>query len=37
VRGKDYEYEGEVGETLHAGGGRDAYLLVPIVPPGPRP
>jgi hypothetical protein len=63
VRGKDYEYEGELSEfgkkfhyatrgtggmthddpdnrpkdvfsgtvTLHAGGGRDAYLLVPIV------
>ncbi|MBI2494495.1 MAG: peptidase S15, partial [Candidatus Rokubacteria bacterium] len=64
VRGKDYEYEGEIGEfgkkfvygtrgtggmthndpisrprdvfggrvTLHAGGGRDAYLLLPIIP-----
>jgi predicted acyl esterase len=64
VRGKDYEYEGALGEfaktfhygtrgtggmthadpdsrpaeifsgkvTLHAGGGRDAYLLLPIVP-----
>lgn len=64
VRGKDYEYQGEIGEfgrtfvygtrgtggmthgeaqdrpaevfggrvTLHAGGGRDAYLLLPIVP-----
>jgi predicted acyl esterase len=65
VRGKDYEYEGELGEfartfhygtrgtggmthndpddrpadvfggrvTLHAGGGRDSYLLLPIIPP----
>jgi hypothetical protein len=65
VRGKDYEYEGELSEfgkkfhygtrgtggmthadadnrpfdlyggrvTLHAGGGRDAYLLLPIIPP----
>lgn len=65
VRGKDYEYEGELGEfakkfhygtrgtggmthndpdnrpkeifsgkvTLHTGGGRDAYLLLPIIPP----
>jgi predicted acyl esterase len=65
VRGKDYEYEGELGEfgkkfhygtrgtggmthndpdsrppdvfgsrvTLHAGGGRESYLLVPIIPP----
>jgi predicted acyl esterase len=65
VRGKDYEYEGELGEfaqrfhyatrgtgnmthndpdnrpadvfggrvTLHSGGGRDAYLLVPVIPP----
>jgi predicted acyl esterase len=65
VRGKDYEYEGEVSEfgkkfhyatrgtggmthndpddrpanvfggqvTLHAGGGRNAYLLMPIIPP----
>jgi len=64
VRGKDYEYEGELGEfgkkfhygtrgtggmthadpdsrppdvfggtvTLHAGGGRESYLLVPIIP-----
>ena len=64
VRGRDYEYEGEIGEfgktfvygtrgtggmthpdptdrprdvfggtvTLHAGGGRDAYLLLPIIP-----
>lgn len=64
VRGKDYEYEGELSEfarkfhyatrgtggmthddpdnrpkdvfggtvTLHAGGGRDAYLLLPIIP-----
>jgi len=64
LRGKDYEYEGELSEfgkkfvyatkgtggmthndpdnrpqdvfggkvTLHAGGGRDAYLLVPIIP-----
>ena len=65
VRGKDYEYEGELSEfakkfhygtrgtggmthndpdnrpkeifggrvTLHTGGGRDAYLLLPIIPP----
>jgi len=65
VRGKDYEYEGELSDfgkqfhygtrgtggmthndpddrpaaiyngkvTLHAGGGRDAYLLLPIIPP----
>ena len=65
VRGKDYEYAGEVSEfakqfhystkgtggmthndpddrppaifdnrvTLHAGGGRDPYLLLPIIPP----
>ena len=65
VRGKDYEYEGELSEfgkkfhygtrgtggmthadpdsrpadvyggqvTLHAGGGREAYLLLPIIPP----
>jgi len=65
VRGKDYEYEGEVGEfgrkfhygtrgtggmthndpdhrprdafggrvTLHAGGGRESYLLLPVIPP----
>src|SRR5262245_2796691 len=65
VRGKDYEYEGEIGEfgktfvygtrgtggmthndpinrprdvfggrvTLHAGGGRESYLLLPIIPP----
>ena len=65
VRGKDYEYEGEVSEfgkkfhyatrgtggmthndpddrpkevfggkvTLYAGGGRDAYLLLPVIPP----
>ena len=65
VRGKDYEYEGELGEfakkfhfatrgtggmthndpdnrpkevfggkvTLHAGGGRGAYLLLPVIPP----
>ncbi|MHB8771578.1 MAG: CocE/NonD family hydrolase [Syntrophales bacterium] len=65
VRGKDYEYEGEVSEfgkkfhyatrgtggmthndaddrpkevfggkvTLHAGGGRGAYLLLPVIPP----
>src|SRR5207244_2872432 len=65
VRGKDYEYEGEVSEfgkkfhygtrgtggmthadaddrpanlfggmvTLYAGGGRDSYLLLPIIPP----
>ena len=65
VRGKDYEYEGELSEfgkkfhygtrgtggmthadadnrppalydgrvTLHAGGGRDAYLLLPVIPP----
>ncbi len=65
VRGKDYEYEGEVSEfgkkfhyatrgtggmthndpddrpaelfggqvTLYAGGGRNAYLLLPIIPP----
>ena len=64
VRGKDYEYEGELGAfgktfhygtrgtggmthadpdsrpadvfggtvTLHAGGGRESYLLVPIIP-----
>ena len=64
VRGKDYEYEGELSEfgkkfhygtrgtggmthndpddrpqdvfggkvTLHAGGGRESYLLVPIIP-----
>jgi hypothetical protein len=64
VRGKDYEYEGELGDfgrtfhcgtrgtggmthndpdsrppavfggrvTLYAGGGRDAYLLVPTIP-----
>ncbi|HSF07355.1 MAG TPA: CocE/NonD family hydrolase [Methylomirabilota bacterium] len=64
VRGKDYEYEGELSEfgkkfhyatrgtggmthddpdnrpkdifagtvTLHAGGGRDAYLLLPVIP-----
>jgi uncharacterized protein len=64
VRGRDYVYEGEIGEfgktfvygtrgtggmthndpesrppavfggrvTLHAGGGRDAYLLLPIIP-----
>jgi len=64
VRGKDYEYAGEIGEfgrkfvygtrgtggmthddeqdrpreifggrvTLHAGGGRDAYLLLPVIP-----
>jgi hypothetical protein len=64
VRGKDYEYEGELSEfarkfhyatrgtggmthddpdnrpkdvfggtvTLHAGGGRNAYLLLPIIP-----
>ncbi len=64
VRGKDYEFEGELSEwgkafdqaskgtgpflhndpvdrppglfggplTLHAGGGRDAYLLVPVIP-----
>ena len=64
VRGKDYEYEGDVGEfgqkfyyatrgtggmthedpdnrprdvfggkvTLHAGGGRESYLLLPIIP-----
>ena len=64
VRGKDYEYEGELSEfgkkfwygtrgtggmthndpddrpaaifdsevTLHAGGGRDPYLLLPIIP-----
>ncbi|OLC17934.1 MAG: peptidase S15 [Candidatus Rokubacteria bacterium 13_1_40CM_69_27] len=64
VRGKDYEYEGEIGEfgkkfhygtrgtggmthddpdsrpkhifggqvTLHAGGGRESYLLLPIIP-----
>ena len=67
VRGKDYEYEGELSEfaktfhygtrgtggmthndpisrprdvfggtvTLHAGGGRASYLLVPVIPPGP--
>jgi predicted acyl esterase len=66
VRGKDYEYEGELSEfgkkfhyatrgtggmthddpdnrpkdifggtvTLHAGGGRNAYLLLPIIPEG---
>ena len=65
VRGKDYEYEGPLGEfaqrfhyatrgtggmthndpddrppdvfggqvTLHAGGGRESYLLVPVIPP----
>ena len=65
VRGKDYEYDGELSEfgkkfhygtrgtggmthadpddrpaakfggrvTLHAGGGRDSYLLLPIIPP----
>jgi predicted acyl esterase len=65
VRGKDYEYEGELSEfgkkfhygtrgtggmthndpddrpaekfggkvTLHAGGGRESYLLLPIIPP----
>lgn len=65
VRGKDYEYDGEVGEfaktfhyatrgtggmthndrddrpldtfggmvTLHAGDGREPYLLVPVIPP----
>ena len=65
VRGKDYEYEGELGEfaqrfhyatrgtggmthndpddrpaevfggrvTLHAGAGRESYLLVPVIPP----
>ena len=65
VRGKDYEYEGELGEfakkfhfatrgtggmthndpddrpkevfggkvTLHTGGGRGAYLLLPVIPP----
>jgi predicted acyl esterase len=65
VRGKDYEYEGDLGEfgkkfwygtrgtggmthndpdsrppdvfggtvTLHAGGGREPYLLLPIIPP----
>jgi predicted acyl esterase len=65
VRGKDYEYEGELSEfgkkfhygtrgtggmthadadnrpagifngkvTLHVGGGRDAYLLLPVIPP----
>jgi predicted acyl esterase len=65
VRGKDYEYEGEIGEfgkkfvygtrgtggmthddpinrpkdvfggtvALHAGGGRDSYLMLPIIPP----
>ena len=65
VRGKDYEYEGELSEfgkkfhygtrgtggmthndpdnrpadiyggkvTLHCGGGRDAYLLLPVIPP----
>lgn len=65
VRGKDYEYKGELGDfaksfhyatrgtggmthndaedrpsevfdtevTLHAGGGRDPYLLLPIIPP----
>ena len=65
VRGKDYEYEGDVGEfgqtfyyatrgtggmthedpgnrprevyggmvALHAGGARESYLLLPIVPP----
>jgi predicted acyl esterase len=65
VRGKDYEYKGELSEfakkfhygtrgtggmthndpdnrpkkifsgkvTLHTGGGRDAYLLLPIIPP----
>lgn len=68
VRGKDYEYKGELGEfaktfhyatkgtggmthadpdsrppstfdtevTLHAGGGRDPYLLLPIIPPKPH-
>ncbi len=68
VRGKDYEYTGELSEfakkfhyatrgtggmthndpddrpkevfggrvALHAGGGRDAYLLLPIIPPGGR-
>ncbi len=67
VRGKDYEFEGEIGEfgkkfhygtrgtggmthadpdsrppalfanrvTLHAGGGRDAYLLLPVIPARP--
>ena len=67
VRGKDYEYEGELSEfgkkfhyatrgtggmthndpddrpkevfggkvTLHAGGGRGAYLLLPVIPPKP--
>jgi predicted acyl esterase len=67
VRGKDYEYEGELSEfgkqfhyatrgtggmthddpdnrpravfggtvTLHAGGGRESYLLLPIIPPKP--
>jgi predicted acyl esterase len=66
VRGRDYEYEGELGEfgkkfhygtrgtggmthadpddrppavfdnrvTLHAGGARESYLLLPIIPPG---
>jgi hypothetical protein len=65
VRGKDYEYTGELSDfgskfhyatrgtggmthndpdnrpketfggkvTLHAGGGRDAYLLLPSIPP----
>ncbi len=65
IRGKDYEYEGELSEfgkkfhygtrgtggmthndadnrpvavfggkvTLHAGGGRDAWLLLPVIPP----
>jgi predicted acyl esterase len=65
IRGKDYEYEGELSEfakkfhygsrgtggmthndpdnrpaslfggsvTLHAGGGRESYLLLPIIPP----
>jgi len=65
VRGKDYEYEGELSEfgkkfhygtrgtggmthndpdnrpadlfggrvTLHAGGGRESYLLLPVIPP----
>ncbi len=65
VRGKDYEYEGELSDfaksfhygtrgtggmthndpdnrpeevfggkvTLHTGGGRDAYVMLPIIPP----
>lgn len=38
VRGKDYEYEGELWDPGHrrhdayAGGGRQSYLLPPIIP-----